>query len=53
MTDSQPIPEQRSQNAKLPKKTELLEKFELLDKRRFELTEKRRAETDSCPPGQT
>jgi len=34
--------------AKLTKKTKLSEKFKLLDKRGFKLTEKRRA--DSCPP---
>jgi len=57
MTDSQSVPGQRQQNpeladfanfAKLPKKTKLLEKFKLPNKRGSEPTEKRRA--DSCPP---
>jgi len=47
MTDAQSIPEQQSWNtkltdfAKLLKKTELPEKFKLLDKRGFELMETR------------
>jgi len=52
----QPIPKQQSWNpeitdfvnfAKFPQKTELLEKFKLLDKRGFELTEVRKKY--SCP----
>ena len=41
--------------AKLPKKTELPEKFEILDKTEFKMKEKRikkkkKKEKDSCPP---
>jgi len=49
MTNSQSVHEQQSQNAKLvnfaklPKKTELLEKVKLLDKTCFKLTETRKA----------
>jgi len=48
MTNSQSVPKQQSQNpeltfsCKLQKKTELLEKFELLDKRGFKLMETRK-----------
>jgi len=42
-----PEPTDFANFAKLPKKTEILEKFELTDNRGFELMEKRRA--DSCP----
>jgi len=54
MTDSQPVPQQRSRNAKLvnfanftelPKKIELLEKFKLSYKRRFKPMEMRKAES--------
>ena len=57
MTDSQPVPEQRSLNpeiagfenfAKLREKTELLEKIELPDEGGLELMGKRGA--DLCPP---
>ena len=47
MTDSHPVPKQRLRNpeitnvAKLPKKTELPDKFELADKRGSEPTEMR------------
>jgi len=49
MTDSQSIPKQQSWNSKLVnsskflKKTKLPEKFELWDKRGFELPDKREA----------
>jgi len=55
MTHWQPFPKQRSQNLEIAKllKTELLEKFKLLDKRRFELMEKRRGKgfltPSQCP----
>jgi len=51
MTDSQPVPEQRSRNpetvdfTKLPKRTKLSEKFKLPAKRGFALTEGRRADS--------
>jgi len=57
MTNLQPVPEQRSWTTciftnftKFSKKTKLLEKFELLDKRRFEILEKK--PIASCPPNQ-
>jgi len=57
MTDSQSVPEQQSWNiklvnfAKFPKKTELQGKFDLPDKRGFELMETSRAGR-FLPPGQ-
>jgi len=53
MTDSQLAPEHQLQNPELldfANFTKLPVKFELLDKRGFELMAKRRA--DSCPLGQ-
>jgi len=44
MTDLESVPEQRSQNLKIIK---FLKNFELLDKREFELTERRRQKA-SC-----
>jgi len=58
MTELQPVPEQKSRNAKLAnfvsfakllKKTELLEKFELLDKRQFKLMETSKREKIPAP----
>jgi len=58
MTDSQPVPQQRSQNleladfmnfAKFPLKTKLLQKFGLPDKRGFQLIEKRIKEKGCLP----
>jgi len=58
MTDSQSVPEQQSwipeledfaNFAKFPKKTELPEKFELTEKRGFELTGKKKKKRISAP----
>jgi len=58
MTNLQSVPEQRSWNpelmdfmnfAKLPKKTKLLENFELTDKRGFEFPDKRGFKWISAP----
>ena len=62
ITDLQSVPEKQSQNpeledfasfAKLPQKTTLLEKFELPDKRAFELTEMREARKVPASPWPT
>jgi len=52
MTNSQSVPEQPLQNPKITNFSKFLKKFEHLDKRGFELMERRRAGS-FLPPGQS